>query len=86
NEKDDVQEENTDDEATAANSNKRTASESFWWLEDDQPVCKKTKLEENKSQLKVKATVKKLFEVCKIFERESDWDKYIRVTGVGISK
>ena len=37
-------------------------------------------------KLKVKATVKKLFEVCKIFERESDRDKYIRVTGVGISK
>ena len=37
-------------------------------------------------KLKVKATVKKLFDVRKIFERESDWDKYIRVTGVGISK
>jgi len=37
-------------------------------------------------KLEVKATVKKLFDVCKIFERESDWDKYIRVTGVGISK
>ena len=33
-------------------------------------------------KLEVKATVKKLFDVCKIFERESDWDKYIRVTGV----
>ena len=33
-------------------------------------------------KLELKATVKKLFDVCKMFERESDWDKYIRVTGV----
>jgi len=37
-------------------------------------------------KVKLKATVKKLFEVCKIFEWGSDWDRYIRVTGVGISK
>ena len=27
-------------------------TQSFWWLKDDQPVCKKTKLEENKSKVK----------------------------------
>lgn len=26
----------------------------------------------------VKETVKRLFEVCKKFENESDWDRYIR--------
>ncbi|CAH3148738.1 unnamed protein product [Porites evermanni] len=50
NEKDDLKEENTDEVVAAANSNKRTSSESFWWVEDDQPVCKKTKLEEDKSK------------------------------------
>ncbi|XP_078346512.1 ATP-dependent DNA helicase Q5-like [Oculina patagonica] len=29
-------------------------------------------------KLEIKATVKKLFEVCRKFEQESDWDKYIR--------
>lgn len=29
-------------------------------------------------KLEVKATVKKLFEVCRKFEQESDWDKYIK--------
>lgn len=29
-------------------------------------------------KLEIKATVKKLFEVCRKFEQESDWEKYIR--------
>jgi len=36
--------------------------------------------------MEVKAMVKKLFEVCRKFERESDWDKYIRVAESGKPK
>lgn len=31
----------------------------------------------------VKTTVKKLFEVCKKFEKESDWEKYLRAVESG---
>ncbi|XP_068695745.1 ATP-dependent DNA helicase Q5-like isoform X2 [Montipora foliosa] len=30
-------------------------------------------------KMEIKATVKGLFDVCKTFERESDWDRYLRV-------
>lgn len=33
--------------------------------------------------MEVKATVKKLFEVCKKFEQQTDWDKYIRAVESG---
>jgi len=36
--------------------------------------------------VEVKATVKKLFEVCRKFEQETDWDKYIRAVESGKTK
>ena len=37
-------------------------------------------------KVEVKATVKKLFEVCRKFEQETDWDKYIRAVESGKTK
>lgn len=36
-----------------------------------------------KGKQEVKTTVKKLFEVCKKFEKESDWEKYVRAEESG---
>ena len=36
--------------------------------------------------MEVKATVKKLFEVCRKFEQETDWDKYISAVESGKTK